>query len=440
MKKNDLIEKIRDTAIQDMPDVLAKIDLKKIVIDDQPETVKTPFNLRRALSYTFASLFILVSGFFLFNSLNLGTNTSPLESATEIVGFQTVSAASLLDAFDTLNLDYSDDSATALLLSETTTTTDANDPLIDQIRLVNNYLNMAETVLGHQDQYLYQSVESDLQAYAYAFRYNSTDLAGNLITYKGYYNITESDGRQVEQGLLIHEDTQFHYTTVVIQDGETLSYRYRISFDAANYVEVGNQSTDKAQRFTYRVYREGELQNQSELTLVKTKKSLQANIQITNRAEQTITLDIARDTQNSQQEFRVNYLMNGTTSPSQGNFTVSLRFNNDLGAYEYQYHINNKYVVVEQRANKGNKKATDDDFTPGHWSNNPYVTTNGNDHGPATSGSGNNQSDTQTTPGATSPGNTMPDNTNPGSTGGNRGNTSKSSDLIDLNNTEVYGL
>ena len=68
MKKKDLINKIQSTALDEMPDVFDKINLDNIVIEeDYNETYRNPFNLRKAFTYTFASLFILISGVLLFN-------------------------------------------------------------------------------------------------------------------------------------------------------------------------------------------------------------------------------------------------------------------------------------------------------------------------------------------------------------------------------------
>ena len=376
MKKKDLISKIRDMAIEEMPDVLDKIDINRIAIEDEPETIKTPLNLRRVLSYTFASLFILISGFTVFNFIGTGTDTSPLGSSTEIVGFQTVSAASLLESFELIDLSNVESTTNVTLLSETTTSVD-EDPLISQLNMVNNYLNMAETVLAYENQYLYESVTSDNEAYAYAFTYKGTDLLGNLITYHGYYNIIDQNGYQVELGILIHDETTYQYESMVSGEGETLTYRYRVRVNAENYVEVSDSSDASDQRFSYRVYKNNELFNQSEISLVKNKQNLKANIQISSQSNQQITMDVERDRSDaSKQQFKVNYLMNGTT-PSEGNFTVSLQYNASTGQYEFQYQINNQAIVVEKRANKGNQKANDDDFTPGRSgvTNNPYVTT-----------------------------------------------------------------
>ncbi len=377
MNKKDLLSKIKQTALDEMPDVRDRIDLSKAVIEPEYESIKQPITLRKVFSYTFASLFIVVSAIIGLNFVNLSTDSTPLENETEIVGFQTVSAAALLDSFQfvDLNVEESDESLTLLKQTTTTTLDSADvDDLLTQLRLINNYLNMAETVLVEDGQYLYQAVESDNTEYAYAFQYNGTDLNGNLITYTGYYNIVEIDGVQTEQGMLIHDGSQYEYTTVATGSGEELQYSYQIRIDAENYIEVSNNSTEDSQSFQYKVYENNELQNQSTVTLVKEKKNLQATVQIINIAGDEITLNIQRENGETSQ-FRVSYMLMKGTSNSSGEFTVSLEYDETTQTYQYRYVINNE-VVTESRGNKGNRQATEDDFEKGNSSSqNPFVST-----------------------------------------------------------------
>jgi len=377
MKKQDLIARIKETAIEEMPDVLHKIDISKVVIEDKPETIRSPFNFRKAISYTFASIFILISGITVFNFIAYNSDTTPLESDTEIVGFQTISAASLLQTFDVVDLSETSSVYNVIQLSETTTAVD-DSTIIDQIYLVNNYLNMAETVLVDQNQYLYEDMESDNLEYAYAFRYNGTDLLGNLISYRGYYNIVEQDGYQMEVGVLIHDEDTYDYSSIVTDTEGVITYCYRISINSQNYVEVTNASTEDAQIFTYKVYKNNELFNQSEISLIRNKESLKAKIKITNRLNQEIELDVERDmTEKTNQKFKVNYKIseNQSASQTEGEITVSLQYNEETGKYQYQYQINNQEVIIEDRPKKGNQQATEDDFKPGRVSQNPFVTT-----------------------------------------------------------------
>jgi len=395
MKKKDLIATIKQTALNEMPDVKNRIDITKIRIEPKPETVKSPFNFRKAVSVTFASLFILISGIFVFNFVNIGTNVTPLESDTEIVGFQTVSAAALLDSFNVSELALTDESNDVVELATTSVTTeDSSDDIINQIKLINHYLNMAETVLGNKNQYLYQTIESDMEAYEYAFQYNGTDMNGNLITYKGYYNIVENGEVQTEQGILIHDGVTFHYSSSTIQNEGANLYRYRIRTTETNYVEVTNQSTASVQRFQYRVYRDDQLANTSTLTVTSKQNGLRANLNIQNQQGNQISLELKRDmSDTANQQFQVQYALTTDAGQTNGEFKVGLKYDEATQTYRYQYNIDNRDVVIEARENKGNQKAKDDDFTPGNSTHSPFVTTTQSDSDDQTTttqrGSGN---------------------------------------------------
>ncbi len=379
MKKKDIIASIKQSALDEMPDVIHKIDISKIIIEPAVSTERPKLNFYKAFSYTFASLFILVSGLLAFNIISIGTDNTPLNSNTEIVGFQTVSGAALLDSFNKMDeLSFNSDNLYIVELSTTTSVQTPDDSIIDQIDTINHYLNMAETVLVNEKQYLYESMESDNPDYQYAYQYNGTDLLGNLITYYGYYNIIETNNNQTEQGILIHNDTTFHYTSISIENGINSFYHYHIYVNESDFVEVINQSNNKVQKFQYNVYRNNQLTNTSTITITSIQNRLLAKINITNQNNQEITLNLERNMSNiSNQSFQVNYIINDSRNYSEGRFNVNLDYDNTTDTYHFRYDINDSVIVIEARENKGYHKATEDDFKPTHTHTprNPFVTT-----------------------------------------------------------------
>lgn len=362
MKKKDLIQKIKETAINEMPDVMNRIDISNIHIDE-PETIKSPFNFKRAISWTFASLFVVLSGVFTYNFGYLPnvTNTSPLENDTELVGFQTVSAAALLTTFDIAELAYSDDDFVVQELSMTTF------DLEDNIDLVNNYLNLAETVLGSEEQFIYESIDSDNLDYDFAYQYKGMDLAGNLIQYRIYYNEIYVQGLQNQTGIIRHNQNTYRYSMITTANSGTPVTRYTVAIDTQNRIEVQNNSDGDTQRFTYRVYIDGELDNESELILTSKNENLKAKINIKNRLNEEIELDIQRgNAEGDMQQFQIQYnLKSQNQMMYNGEFSVYLEMNQVTNRYQYKYMFNNQQVIIEDRPIKGNQKADDDDFTPG---------------------------------------------------------------------------
>ncbi len=374
MKKKDLIAKIRSTALNEMPDILNRIDVSKVNIEPKPESIRSPFNFKRALSYTFASLFILISGFMVYNFAYMPAilDSTPLESETEIVGFQTISSAALLDNLDITELAYTESNYTVERLSSTTF------DLEDQLDVINNYLNMAETVLGNENQFIYKEVESDNLEYSYAFQYNGTDLAGNLISYHGYYNLIDNGDSQIENGVLYHQDNTYRYQSFTTEIDRIKYYQYRVKINEYNYVEVKNASNENIQKFNYKVYIDGELDNESSLTLISNKNNLKALIRIMTDENEEINLELERNTENSEaQQFSVSYSYMNQQGSKTGNFTVDLDIDEITGEYQYQYQYGNDQVINKNREPKGNQEAESEDFNQGQnqGSNNPHLTT-----------------------------------------------------------------
>ncbi|MBI9008774.1 MAG: hypothetical protein JEZ05_01975 [Tenericutes bacterium] len=376
MKKKDLLQKIKNQALNEMPDVFNRINIDSIQIDDyEPETIRTPFNFKRAVSYTFASLFILVSGIMIYNFgyLSLINDSNPLETETEIIGFQTVSAASLLNVAEVSELNYFESDYVVTELSQ------SSSSIEDEIELINSYLNLAETVIASEQNYVYNDVDSDNQDYAFAFEYKAADLAGNLIVYRAYYNKeTNQDGDVLINGIMINNDLEYSFSSSVIQNGETLYYQYRIETSNNQYVKVTNVSNDNLQKFTYQVYKNDSLSNSSEVTVHSYKNNITASMVITNKSNNQLTLDFERNTENfDNQEMQVKYSYKQGNNTENGEFKVNLVADTETGNYKYQYNFNNTNIIVTNRFEKGYIKANEDDFekTRGQGNGNSITTT-----------------------------------------------------------------
>lgn len=362
MKKKAIIEQLKEKAALEMTDVIHRIDLDSINIEEPESSFKKPFNLKKTFIYTFASLFIFVSGFLLYSLVinPIVDNPLPLASETEIAGFQTVTAAALLTSFDVEELSLEQDSYPVIELAES-----AFD-LEDELGLVTTYLNLAETSIGNEDSFIYLSVDSDIETYTYAFEYRSMDLSGNLIEYKGYYNLEDSNGNYEEHGILVHNQRSFAYASSTEQTDNGAIKRYRIYMDQQNYVEVINYSTDSIQKFSYKIYKNSVLDNTSSITIKSQQNRLEATIEITNKHNNEITLDLSRNMANeTEQYFNVKYTYHKNSQSLTGEFTVDLALNSGTGEYQYQYRYGNQ-TFVQNRVEKGNKKASNEDFNPGN--------------------------------------------------------------------------
>jgi|AntAceMinimDraft_18_1070375.scaffolds.fasta_scaffold00029_4 hypothetical protein len=363
MKRKEILSKIKNQALNEMPDVFNRINLENIEIQDNNfNSIKKPLNFRRAFSYTFASLFILVSGFMIYNFgyLSLINDSNPLESETEMIGFQTVSAAALLSIADVSELNYFDNDYVVTELNQSTSTVE------DEIELINSYLNLAETVIGNESNFVYNNIESDNQNYLYAFEYKGSDLAGNLIVYKVYYNKeTALNGNEITSGILIHGFEEYNFTSSQIQKDDKIINKYKIYIDSDNFVEVSDVSNNNLQKFSYQVFKDGNLSNSSEITINSYKNNIKATMNITNNYSDQLTLEFERNTEDfDNQEMKIKYTYSKGNNLETGEISVNLIQDDQSGSYQYQYQFGNDEVIVTDRSGKGNTKASEDDFKP----------------------------------------------------------------------------
>lgn len=391
MKKKVLLHKIKTAAELEIPDIFEKMDISSVEIENRYEEIRTPLNLRRMLSYTFASLFIIFTVMIAYNFVYIPAvnDYEPLESETEIIGFQTVSAASLLSTIEVAELRYTE--------SDFYVTELANQSILDpsiaiesEINLINNYMNMVETTISDEDYMLYETIESDREAYAYAFKYNSVDLANNLISYYGYYNLEENNGINFQTGIIVHEGRTYQFHSSLKETEQGSIYKYTISTNDNNYIEVANVSNDDAQKFSYSVYKGGILQEESVLTLKSFKNQLTAKIDIEMRTQSTLSLAFSRSYDNTTQAFSVSYQYNKLNQEVTGEFSVQLIENATTGKVQYSYQFDNNQNIITNRQSKGNQAASDDDFTPTNNNNTNNSTSNpGNSDQSNNPGNGN---------------------------------------------------
>lgn len=412
MKKQDLINRIKKSALDEMPDVFNRINLNSIVIDDI-QTKKNPFNLRKVFSYTFASFIVLLTGFSIYNFgvVPNVTNTTPLESDSEIIGFQTVSGATLIDNIQATELSNTFSQYNLQELSQT-----ATEPIEDQLDLINQYMKLSETVIGNQNAFIYEDIESTNPSYQYAFEYRGTDLLGNLITYKGYYNSTESMGYTLYNGIIIHDDIEYRFSNSIKQLEQNTFITYKIETDEDNYVEVTNFSNQNIQKFEYKVYVNDQLDNESELILTEKKEQLKAELTLNKNQDDEVTLNIEDNSTEDTNQYQITYHFKNTNQS--GEIIVNLVENQETGDYQYQYKTETN-SFIKNRDVKSNGKASEEDFQPGNTSNengrnDTEITTTTEDESPG-SGSYHNDSTSNPDPGNNSGESPRPTNLIPNS-------------------------
>jgi len=357
MKTSVLKSKLKSMALNELPEVIDRIDLSKVNILPREETSpRILWNLRRVMTYTFTFLFLgvlSIGGYTLF--IQGPTTTTPFETETEILAFQAISASSLLSEID----------ATPLSFEVTPYALDTTAVLEDDIDLINQYLNMMETVLGDQDTMLTQSLTSDNLEYQYYILYRNQDCVGNLIEYKFYYNLSEADGMTEITGMLYHEENTFEIQATYSGESTSNMVSLRASLSESRYVLVEDQSTEDAQAYRYLQYVDNQLQNEAIISVQMKNGNLKASIETQGFAQ--LLLNVERVKATNGDSFQVEFSANYGSTIEQGQFQVNIEYDNASSTSIYKYTIEHNGMQNEMtgnRQNKGNTKATEDDFVP----------------------------------------------------------------------------
>ncbi|MDT8336903.1 MAG: hypothetical protein RQ856_03635 [Candidatus Izemoplasmatales bacterium] len=333
MKEKEIISRINKATIEEMPDVLSRINLKNIVIEPQ-ERKHFSFNFAKSIRLAVTSIVLLVTGFFVYNTFfsPISNSNTPLESDIEILGFQTITGAVLLDENNLVEMSYSGDTESIPLNALTTESLDIDD----YIGEINPYIHLMETILNNNDSIKYQTFESDDPNYAYAFKYTSSDLAKNELTYRVYYN-------QIDE--TISGKIEFSNQVYLFEKAQN---QIKINIDENNYILVDDNSTSSQQQFRYNLYQNGEKIMENSLEIYKVQNSIQVRTRI-NKNGLSINLYIQRRYLNNLDELEVDYEIEESQRQINGEFKVNLEFDQQINGYKYCYVLGNNGPINQPR-------------------------------------------------------------------------------------------
>lgn len=346
MKRKAIYKIIQAKALSDMPDILSKINLDSIEI--VPETVKqksTYWNLSRILSYSVAFAAFLIIAVLGINVLANSNqpNQTPLESDTELIGFQAVSAASLLEGMDLTELSYN---ITPLAFAIDTSIIESELPAIDQ------YLNMLEITLGDSDAIQYVAIASDRGEYTYCIQFQSTDLIQDTYNFKFYYNQAETPNQTNITGVMAYDDREFVLTGVMHKNAGAVKSSFRAEVASDTYVLVENRSTASVQVFAYRIVRQGIVTNESVLNIESVKQQFRVRIHMNVQGKQ-LSLQVQKTAGND--AFTIEYEIMNDILESSGQIDVAPEFDTMMGKYVYRYNVRSNQSTESTQYN-GNRK------------------------------------------------------------------------------------
>lgn len=331
MKRRDLYQRIETAVDKAIPDVFSKIDLQSIPLPERPESIRTKPSWQQALRYS-VSFLVLVGVLFLGFQLAFmfpQTQTHPLETETDILGFQALSAIALVDSDALEELSYQP------LLFAFDSTTDFTEAELDTI---NDYLNMLEMALGNQES-AFELIDSDRTEYPVCLRIRRTDLLKQTHEIKVYYQQETADAEIIYQGVVTEMEAEYAFSASS-QDLTTHQPSFfRLQIDPLNTVTITDNSDETGQKFIFQTLRSGSESATVEIALTATKNQLRASMKL-NILNKQIALKVEKNQENN--GFNVEYETEKNSEMHKGNMDIQVTYDEVANRYQYHYTIRNR--------------------------------------------------------------------------------------------------
>lgn len=334
MKNREIRRQIKEQALQEIPDVYSRIDLKNIHIEAKEElqVIKQRPNI---LKLALVSMGVLLAIFFGFQILNT-SQTFPLESAEELLGFQVVSASALLD-FDQTDINENTSNSDLIQLSQSQAN-EMDDYLID----FEPYIQFAELIVNKEKDVTIKKTESDINQYVYKITYQSYNLMDQTIEYQIYYNTLTDDSTE---GIIKQGTRSLDF----IKNNESL----RLYKDDTHYIEVKVNSGNK-QSFTYKMMKNNQSLFETDIELFKESKGFGVNIHV---RKENVTYSLMMN-RNNHKQFEVEYEVDDyhKNKHYQGKFNVDIEEETGMpGNHHYKFSFDDESHTTHPRC-RGNSQ------------------------------------------------------------------------------------
>ncbi|MGE4572581.1 MAG: hypothetical protein AB7E09_07545 [Candidatus Izemoplasmatales bacterium] len=318
MNNKDLKNRIKESAINEIPDVFDKINIQDITIEPRTETVKKPqfsFNLKLVLS----TFLFIITGFFIYQTIQSPETDLPYLSDVESLAFQTVSAQSLLE--------YTNIENQSLSMS-------AADDVEDYLDEMTPMIELAEMIVNQRNQISYQVLESDRQDYDYRIHFKAYSLNQVLIEYDVYYNQSNEN----ITGLVFTGESDYQFVKN--------SDRFRLYENDQDFIEINNQ---KPNLFNFRYMKNNLEQFSTQIDLDYQNDAYQANFNYQNKQGLQISLMMKR---NPNQSMEVDYSVRDMARQMNGRYQVSVEENQDTGQPIYRFKFDDQSIIEKEKPNR----------------------------------------------------------------------------------------
>jgi hypothetical protein len=342
MKRNELKNKIRESALNEMPDVFEQINLNQIVIE--PEE-KISFYSRSQFKWAISAFVFVLLAFFTFQLFFQTPSSQPFESDIELLAFQAVSAESFIEygesELETLSytMPYQD---SVINISDAS---DVEDYLGDMSQMI----ELGELLINQEDQIQYQELNSDREGYMYHVRFSAVNLLGETIQYDLYFNEEEDE----VEGLMVQGDDSY----IFLQTQQYL--RLHISDDA--FIEAEYDATISIHRFNFRYIKQQSEVFSTHIEMILENSNYRANFEYDNKRGKVISMQMSR---NQDASMDVDYDVEDNAKRFNGRFNVTVENNQETGLPIYRFKFNDESEAEVEKPGNQNPGNNNSD-TPG---------------------------------------------------------------------------
>lgn len=332
MKNKDIKNKIKNQAIAEMPDVLNRINLEEINIEENVNSAnrsnwKSFINLR----LVFTTLILIISGVVVFNIFNSQSNTGvPLEADYEVLAFETISSATLLEYSETEVLDTSSDRQIIELSDNSASDIDI------YLKDIRPLIELSEIFINSEEKITYEKLDSDLAEYQYLVNFRAEDLTETIIQYKLYYNQNNDN----IEGVIALGDVNYSFT----KDNSS----FKTYKNESDYIEVSINTKDDKQTFSYQMYKNNQLQFFTNMELTKVNNQYMAKYNYNNNQGLQIGLEMQRNNQN---QFDVDFDITDQSQNMRGRFNVNVEQENGESSYRFSFPDNSESCETRGKGN-----------------------------------------------------------------------------------------
>lgn len=246
MKKDPILEKIKNDIEKSTPNILNKIDLSSIKIDNTE--VISPQNNKRRLtlkimipSLSFAFLFLLVFSFMYKPTTTIINHNIKVTNKDKLVANYAVTAFDIIGGVNT---------NTPLMQNLKTSNAKYHDVFNDHSILMQEYLGLTESVV--------KITESNDKKYPYTMEIRNNDFYGIETNYILKYNEKrEEDDDEIEKkmvGIILYENVTYDFIVDQEQDSEEEEINILIKSKSGFKIEIEKEVELDEYIVEYKIY------------------------------------------------------------------------------------------------------------------------------------------------------------------------------------------